>query len=383
LQFNKRISRKKFIIKEEESDGDLVKLSFIPVNHDKTCFSGSIWIDLINRIPVKIDLHVDETPNHPFLPIFSHDSISNVGISISYTFSGDPTRSLDHINFEYRFNYLSRRLKNDPVLIPKTIDRKIFSKGLLFFYDYEEPFILPYFSYNNDLDDYRKLSFIPYNEDFWDHNNQLLLTGQQKENLGFFAQEGTLVNYHSGNYGTDFIPIHNDPILTDDHSLFENNYLFWAPDKRIRLKPEQLSSAGTPPVQFTGVSIYDRFHLEVQILLDINIINNKLVSRSYTVFDPGSTFYRIPPEEYTPAFINIYFDLYEIGRRKMQTLLDSRNYSVTEATQLYQKTLEEIGGMIRTYFQEVQLGANKKYMHKWNDYVQGELGTDNLKGFDY
>jgi hypothetical protein len=384
LQFNKRELKKKFVVTEGETNGNMVRIIFKPVEGDNDSFSGSLWIDLFRKLPVKIELTAGETDDHPFIPLFPDDSLSHVGISLTYLFSADENPTLSQIRFEYGFDYLSRRIKGKPVLTPKNLLREITSKGILFFYDYGNPFILPLFKYNNDFDDYRKLSFIPYNEDFWNHANQILLTDQQKESLGFFAREGALINYHPDNHGGDFLPItfHFDSIQPFTTSIFEYNYLFWSEENRIRLTPGHLSKKGIPSTGMTGISVYDLFHLEVQILLDINIIKNKTVSRSFTVFDPASTWYKIPPEDYTAAFINIYFDLYEIGRRKMQATLDSGEYTPQEAIQIYNKTVEEISRTTRTYFQEVQLGANRKYLKKWNEYVASQLGTDNIRLFN-
>jgi hypothetical protein len=57
----------------------------------------------------------------------------------------------------------SAKSVRDPrmVALPSVIKRDLMTSGIMYFYDYGNPFILPYFEYDKDFEDYRKISIIP------------------------------------------------------------------------------------------------------------------------------------------------------------------------------------------------------------------------------
>jgi hypothetical protein len=262
------------------------------------------------------------------------------------------------------------------VLIPSIITRDIYTKGILYFYDYDNPFILPYFEYASDYDDYRKMSIIPYNKVFWSNNSTMLLTEKQKEELGFFAHEGYLINFREGNYGKDFLK------LPDYYSKFyENYYTFWSQKKRILLNREMEQNKAYSLEKISQSIPADLYNLKVQVLLDVTQLNDTLFCKSYTVFDAYKTFYHLPEQPYTNVFLNIYFDICEIERRKMETILDNTSKTVTQVDSIYNLTLKGIENVTSRYLKEVQLGKDENSMEKWNNYINENLGIDNIKLF--
>jgi hypothetical protein len=236
LQFNKRELKKYFILKQEYSDGKLSEIKFTPRTDQNRRFSGEVWIDSKTFFLLKINLTIKNALKHPFLPLFQMDSIKNVDLSVSYTYKQEDTKTvLNTINFNYNITYKSVR-DSISALVPFIITRDISAKGIMYFYDYNHPFILPYFDYDDGFDDYSKMSIIPYNVVFWKNNNTLVLTQKQKENLGFFAHEGYLVNYDEGNYGKNFLQIlRRYPNDSTINPFYEFHYAFWSPNERIIL----------------------------------------------------------------------------------------------------------------------------------------------------
>lgn len=257
------------------------------------------------------------------------------------------------------------------------------SKGILYFYDYDKPFILPYFDYDNDYDDYRKMSIIPYNELFWKNTSAMLLTAKQKENLGFLSHEGCLVNFREGNYGRDFLLTDkSDSTFYNFYSgFYEFYYTFWAPDRRITLNRKLPRYTAYPPEKYNDRVLSDLYNLKVQILLDVTQVKDSLYCRSYTVFDAAKTFYHLPSQPWTNAFLNIYFDICEIERRKMEKELNIIPQSRAGIDAIYKKSCENMDSWTKKYLKEVQAGKNQEKLVEWNQYVITNLGIDNIQLF--
>jgi hypothetical protein len=383
FSFGKREMKKQYNLELESSDDKMYTLKFRPRDGQNTQFSGKAWIDKATYSLLKTDLHIENTVRHPFLPIAPSDSLYNVDMVISRTFRQEGNVDLpDHINFSYRMTYKDRR-DSVTASIPPVLTREIITSGVMYFYDYDSPFILPYFEYDASYDDYRKISIIPYNDDFWNNTNNLLLTKKQKENLGFFSHSGYLINFNEGNYGKDFL--HPPGTASDfnkhDEIFYEDNYTFWSPNKRISLNKKIPQTEIYSQEKINSSILANLYRLKVQILLDVTQLDESLKCRSYTVFDAVKTFYHLPEQPCTNAFLNIYFDICEVERRKMEKELNAHSYSVTGIDSIYRKTTESIENITRQYLKEVQLGKNEKSLIKWNRYIVENLGIDNLKIF--
>ena len=379
LQVGKNEMKKKFKLELLNTDYKMFNVKFMPLNDEQECFSGEVWIEKESLNILKINYYKENTGKHPFLPLFSCDSLYNVSLNITNTYKVNDGKLLnDHINFSYYFTYKSHR-DSTLVLYQKDLIRDISSTALLYFYDYEDPFILPYFEYNNNFDDYRKMSLIPYNDVFWNNSNIMILTENQKKDLGFFANEGHLVNYRSGNFGGEFLKI--VPMIDEEVSFFEYYYSFWSPDKRIRLRKDILPYSNVSMDKYNAELLFSMYNLEVQILLDATEIEDSIFCTSYTVFDPIKTYYYFTEDEYTNTFINIYFDICEIERIEMQKRLDKRICTIDEVNSIYYETLEKINRTTNLYMKEVQLGKNEKGLTKWNNYILSNLNINNVEMF--
>jgi hypothetical protein len=376
LQFNLKDLKKIFRLSLGTGDNEMYYIEFYPWKDTNQHFHGGLWIDKKTFSLIKIDLSIENAARHPFQPLFSFDSLSHVGLNISHSYKDEGSCNvLDHINFSYSATYKSVR-DSSTVKIPSIVSREIVTKGVMYFYDYGSPFILPYFEYDADYDDYRKMSVIPYNEVFWNNNNPFILTEEQKESLGFFSQDGYLVNYRQGNYGKNFLQ------STDYHSIFyESNYTFWDPEKRIMLNKKLQQNSTYSQEKINNSILNNLYSLKVQVLLDITQVGNTFSCKSYTVFDPNKTFYHLPEQPQTNSFLNIYFDICEIERRKMENVLNSSSFTIEQIDSIYKGVRKSIDNLTRQYLKEVKLGQNEKSLSKWNDYILKNLGIDNKKIF--
>lgn len=377
LQMNKREARKFFKLSLGSVDNEIIHIIFSPKREMRSRFSGDLWIDKNTNTLLKADLRVINAVKHPFLPMFPADSICSLDLNISHTFKKEGlSNKPDHINFDYRITYKSVR-DTPTVAIPSVVKRDLLSSGIIYFYDYWDPFILPYFEYNKDFDDYRKISIIPYNPFFWDNNNTLVLTQSQKEDLGFLANEGCLVNYREDNHGNDFLRIrHSDSTIK---SLYESNYYFWSSEKRIQLNRSLNQNRIYPQEKINNSILSNLYNLSVQIFLDVTKKEDKYNFISYTVFDAEKTFFHLEEEAETKAFLNIYFDICEIERRNMERQLNSSAGTIQIIDSIYHEAVSRKDEITKQYLKEVQLGREGVSLSKWNDYVREHLGIDNMK----
>jgi len=383
FQFNKFKMKKKFTLKMKNSNANLLNIEFTPISNNNAYFKGEVWIEKETYNLLKIKFSIENARRHPFLPLMPMDSVYSINMQIINSYKKvDNDMLVDYVNFKYSFKYLSVRDSTTSALVHKIITRNIETRGIVDFFDFNTPFILPYFEYDNNFTDYRKMSFIPYNKEFWDSNNNMLLTIKQKENLDYFTHYGELINYEDPNYNKTFLNNILDSSNTiTSYGFYNLEYLFWSKQKRIQIN-NQTPMGKTFSAEIINRTIQrDLYNLKVQILLDVTQIKDSLHCRSFTIFDPSDTYYHLPEQEYTNAFMNIYFDICEIERQKMQKEIDSNNYTVSQIDSLFYVSKEKMEDITNLYLKEVMLGKKKKEFNKWNNYVYDNLGIDNIKMF--
>lgn len=377
LQFGKKEMKNTFSLEMLSSDKSTFHIKFIPKKEIHEHFSGELWIDKQSLLLLKIFLHNENATIHPFMSTWD-DSITNVSLDIEQSFRQEgKVVFTEFIQFDYSLKYFTGTGKGRSIEVNlPDMARTINSSCVLYFYDYDKPFILPYFDYNEELGDYVKISMIPYNNAFWDNNNALQLTGDQKKKLGLFSNEGYLINFKEGNYGLDFCKI-----IFDSTKGFHTNYAFWASDKRIYFIRGLPQTEPYPPDKINQCIQTDLYKLKVQLLLDVNQVNDTLDCRSFTVFDEAQTFFHLQKQTYTAAFLNIYFDICEIERRKMDNILHKKHYNLKEVDSIYKESAKNMDKITWKYINEVEVGKNEKQLKKWNQYIIDNLGIDNIKMF--
>lgn len=373
FQYNKRAMKKIFNLELLGFDGKKYHIKFYPHNNIGESFSGEVWIEKETSQVLKLSLNIEDAKICPLAAIHSFDTIKNFCMAVTYSFSPGNNYLPDYTFFDYDFVYVSRR---DTIGVEKLYKRttsKISSNGLVYYYDYNKPFVLPYFTYNYNFNDYMLMSFIPYNEILWNSNDIVQLTRSQKQQIG--------VAENNENAENDLIRKEGKIKLKkffDEWALFDFNYVFWSADKRIILSSPSIYdniSKDVDKMEFPS----DLYNLKVQILLDVTEVNDSIVCKSWTVFDTMETFYKYAETSNTKAFFNIYFDICEIERRKMQKQLDKNKYSLPEIDAVYNSTKAEMEKITKQFVKETDRGRDNKYIKKWNKYVLNNLGIDNLQ----
>ena len=246
LQYNKRKLKKHFkltLITLYDKENPVYHIAFAPFD-TSSCFRGEAWIEKNSGDLKKIILKIYNTTEHPFLPVMKDfGEIKNASMQITKTFATYTGENLlSHIDFNYQLNYRhihSSAFKNenrDTVL-------EVGSKGLMYFYDYENPFISPYFDYDTEQSDYRKISFLSYNESFWTNNTGLVYSEKMKKGINYFRANGQLINYKAKSLN----------ISKEQETAwgYETNYIEWSAKKRISLKKNNLNMIPFPTTRIS------------------------------------------------------------------------------------------------------------------------------------
>ncbi len=380
FQFSKSGMKKLFNLEFETYDGQVYTIKFTPLSTDTMSFSGKAWIEKSTMNLLKIELFAEHPAIHPFLPFHEGlDSLYNVSLQVSNSYKVENgVLTPDHFHFSYSFDFISNRdFYNDEMKDRKTISRHLTTHGLMYFFDYGKPFIIPFFNFPENYDDYYRMSFIPYNEACWNSNQALLLTSQQKENLGILSKENDLELFSENNYGRYFLKLPHFYL----HGFFAFYYPFWDAEKRILILQSNTNQGPLSQKQINNSIPGALYNIEAQILLDINPVADSLNWKSYTIMDAIKTYWYLPIDKNTHPFVNMYFDICEIERRRMEQELAQRHGSLTDIETVYREAVANMQNVTKTYLKEVQHGTNEKQMRKWNTYVIDELGIDNLALF--
>jgi hypothetical protein len=384
FQFSKSKLKKKYtlkIISFYEDERPVYRISFSPRENSNDFFGGEVWIDKSSFLIQKIKLSVREANRYPFLPNLD-DTVAHVSMDITETFklSGEQNY-LEHIDFNYDLTYKEgpEHLKLS-VLKSQKREREIRTNGILYIYDYENPFILPYYKYASEQDfshdpdrsDYRKITSFPYNQHFWENNTALVHTERQEKNVDFINRNGLLYNFKTVVRRTDSMMQHVYG--------FEDNLVTWCDTARISLK-ENFRNSVSKQSEVLSAFRSDQYHLDAQIYLDVNRSGDSLTHFSASLFDVFESYYHLPTDSTTDCFLNIYFDICEIERHKLETALSLNSYNESQIDSLYRQTLKSLDDQARLYLKEVQTGQNIRALKKWNQYIVENLEVDNMKCF--
>ncbi len=340
----------------------IVVITYFPRERSGNYYKGKIWLNITRNRLVKQTMNCENCRVHPFLPLFDTDSILGVDLHITKTFaSGNEKQLFNHVDFNYEIAYKSRFGKvTEHVYQIKT-------NALLYAYDYNEIFFIPKFEFNKTATDYRKILSLPVNDFFWEYNDEYRVNDHQNSNRIFFSDSNTVTN-------RNYLTKKDSPLKK---GFYKEPYVKWSPN-RILFR----ESIPDTVVNDMKIALEDRnCNLSVKIFLDQNVYKDSTNILTCTIFDPYESYYLLPIDEITHCFMNIYFDLCEIERRKLELILKNRDASRAELEAIYEKFMVGYRLMKDTYFRSVDHGRNKRELIKWNEVVKKELQIDNIEMF--
>ncbi|MBK8485213.1 MAG: carboxypeptidase-like regulatory domain-containing protein [Saprospiraceae bacterium] len=322
-------------------------------------FYGKIWINKTKNHLIKITLNCANTLKHPFLPLNLMDKISNVSFNITQSFSTSNGQVVfNHTDFIYKTDYVSR------IGITEEQKYTVLTKAVLYAYDYENSFNLPFFNFKDfNIGDYQKINAMPYNDFFWTYNDEYRLNDSINTNELFFIDSSSLTNKTLFKSNTFF-----------KYGLFEHPYISWS---RNRIKFREILSDTSVAYSATGFKS-EQYKLAVKIYLDINSYRDSTHIITSTIIDPYESYYHLPMNNQTLCFINIYFDLCEIARRELEEKLKAQTNNVYRLKEIYNNFLTQFETKRNEYLKAVEHGTIEKEMIKYNNIVYEILRIDNI-----
>jgi hypothetical protein len=334
-------------------------IRFDPVETNELYFSGNVWIDSVSNQIQKVILEIDDAKLHPFASIWPDHALEDVSMQITKSFeefNGEMVMS--STDFDYSLKYLS---KHDS-------ETNITTRAVLYAYNFEDLFQLPFFDFPDvSNSDYHRIQMLPYNDQFWECQDEFKLANNE-ERSSFMKEEATIKVYEL---------FSSDSLLT--YNFFESPYVTWN-GNRILIKG--LTEDSSLYYDKSRALYSDMYNLEVQLFTEINELCDSVEVFTKTIFDPYTSYYHFETTKESQAFLNIYFDLVEIERRKLAEKLARVKTDPKAVKQLHDEARNKLDLLRKRYFKEVQRGTNKEALLKWNDIVQLELEIDNLCLFD-
>lgn len=362
FQFHKKKMKKLFTLQLISVVDQVCQIRFTPKAENKKFFSGDVWIDISNNSIHKLSIYTDETNIFPFIP-YLNDKMSDVGMRITYSYIKTEKQTLlNYISFSYSFIYISKKDETAAMM------RSVFTKGILYLYDYDNSFILPLFNYDESFDDYQKMQYIPYNSDFWDNADIMLLTKEQKSYFTLNDTNTTLQNFASGNFGNNFLSLSKH---ISNKNTSNNRYYFWSTDKRIFIpQKNDLSNK--------YMYMYEP-NIDVQLFLDITKKNENYSTKSYVVFDTKNTKLESIPDSLANLISNLYFDLCEIERHKMQNFIIDSCGNLEDIYTAYNESKSYIENLKLKFLYDTNFGYDSLKTAYWNEYVFEKTGINNIQ----
>lgn len=338
-------------------------ISFTPRDTSGLYFTGSIWINTSKDYVAKIILTTAHSRRHPFRPAFHTDTISNVSFKITKTFTEHQGKVMfNHIDFTYGIRYSSR--------VGEAFEKtySVQTQAVLYAYDFNHTFdILGYVDQLQAYNDYRIINAMPYNSFFWTHNDEYGLSEDRRSNDAFFSDPSSITNKTLFNANRVF-----------RKGLFEHPFIQWSED-RIQLKPmkpDSVSGTGwTEPIS------PDSFQLVVRLWADVNTYQDSTHIMTSTILDPYKSYDYLDINPATQCFINLYFDLCETERRKLDGELKASVPSNEKWTAIFAAAEVRLARLSAQFFKETDHGRHEANMRKWNQFIVQELGIDNIALF--
>ena len=233
-------------------------------------------------------------------------------------------------------------------------------------FDYNTTFNLPNFEFTRHLHkDYRNITAGGYDAIFWNGTTE----------FRFFERMDEVENFIKENYIDDNLLFPKRK--SGNKQQLEFPYIMWN-EKRFEMA--QVSDEIIENSKRTRAFESDRYNLNLKLYCDVNDIQDSMIYRLATILDPVGSYYHFQITDLDRAFMNIYFDLMEIQKRKFETELSKMQHpSIELVNNLYKKHINEFKVNSKLFVSETNKGRNWDKMEKWNTFILKTLSIDNLK----
>lgn len=328
-------------------------------------FTLELWMEPGSDRVRSLQLSCTDCRRHPFLPLFDHGRIDTVDLRYRQTWSTTGPPLPEVMELDYRMVYAGPDFMQG-----------FRTHAVMHAYDRSVPFILPLFTYTSEIPDYRKIGWLPEDSLFWVRQRPPLPTERQQRDMDFLRRNDLR---RGGWYQR----------LSNERNFLTANYALWDAERRLWLQamtsgdPRETSSRVTE-----GRSSDHAYSMEgpkvalvTQLYLDMDSMDGMFTHRTATVLDGYRSYYLEPEHPWTACFQNIWFDLCELERRRLEDRLRMPGMTVERARVLHSEHSTRLASTTEEYLRTTKYGADKEALLPWNDQVRQGLGIDNLALF--
>lgn len=338
----------------------IYEISFTPKdNTDQRLFYGSAWINTREKALLKINLKIDSTIAHPFLPINEKDEIEHVSYDITNSYIKNGHQYLfSHSHFNYTVTY---RNNTSQTTYP------INTKATLYAYDFNNLFIEPFFEFPEEhIGDYEKINIIPHDPAFWKyHADYQLEKLSTDDNSAFLADSLTI---HSGS--------ERNLRTIKQMGYFNRVFTRWSPGRFVFQNPKK------PMNRYDDfLFIADQYNIDIKLFMNLNEYGDSTSVQTAALFDPYRSYYNLKLDINVHCYINMKFDLVEIAHRKLVMEISKNRGDKEQIISIYKTQNKILTEILEDFENETERGCNEKAMEKWNKYIYKALGIDNLEVF--
>ncbi|WP_306643654.1 carboxypeptidase-like regulatory domain-containing protein [Sanyastnella coralliicola] len=364
LEYSSRKLKKRYelslISRTLDDEGRTIyTIAFTPFEKSDWFFEGTAVIDSTSNRLLRIDLSIEDAAIHPFLPILPEDTILNVDMRISRTFELDDQHSrFHHMDFDYSIEY--KGINRDPYTTS--------TSAVLFAYSNGDLFELPQLEADlTGASDYRMMNAYARNPFFWENCAELRMSDEDGANEAFYGSPSVITE--------DLL---FDPNFTFPQGFKAGGFHFWKESSRISGINTLASSDST---SFWDETIQEiPYFIDSKLYLDINDCGDSLDIYTRTLLDPFTSYFNLPQNGKALAFINMYVDIAEVERRRLQSELVQAS-DIQEIKTLFNHANAELERELLRYTREVHRGENMIAFKSWNEYIKYHLGIDNFAYF--
>ena len=373
--------KRKYRVKIDECtscDFEDVSISFVPKKANGRLLEGTIIFNKETLTIKKITLSGENLKTDGLSSIIEDDTVTPKKIQLNINFNPNDYTKIQSLDFKFTMNYSSK--DNFEIIT---------SHSLLYFYDYNASFKVPYFTNNiNFSNDYDKIRTLQASEEFWKLNYQFPKSYKEKMAIDFFKKYGYLINYNT-TIPSDYLQYIRPSII----SWHENKLLKWQDIKLSLLKGEDsnidhkaYTHGATKAVDKEAHSISEfkqkpnKSEIDEQLNFSfmLDVYTNELGEKQFstkTLFDRNSSFCSYNRIKNKLIYINLIFDVYEIYNRKLSNQL-TEGLSFEKAKILCDKKFNEASLMVKKITTETNNGLNFQNLIRWSEKIKQKLNKN-------
>lgn len=326
-------------------------------------FSLDLWLSTGTAEVRALELSCTACATHPFVALLPGGRIERVDLRYKQTWHQGAPAYPEVTELEYTMDYSSGSTRYT-----------FATRGVMHAFAPGAPFQAPLMTYPKHLEDYRRMIWLPDDSLFWNNVHPPLPSAQQERDMEFLrSKDLRRIQWH------ERLPDACDTLMT--------RYAIWSGERRVDLQDISIRPMDKEPPGVHRSSIThghaismprDPIRLTAQIYLDFDTLDGRFIHQSATVLDGYRSYDIYQTKAWDAAFHNIWFDLCEIERRRLEQQLQQDDMSPDQARSLHTECMQRIRSMTETYYYDTQYGQAFDGLRPYNEMVKQQLGIDNF-----